>query len=812
MLKTYFLIQVLFIVAISEISNAQNTNTPGTCGTDNIIKQLRKESKFREREKQMNREIQSAPFQFDVSYTLPLVFHIISEDPFYLSDQNIQDAVKDLNDAFGKTGNYASGRGVDTKIRFCLAVKDPDGGNSTGITRTKSFFGTDLNKSIEDNRLKNLVQWDPGKYVNIWVVNNIRDEAMALFECGKWTRLNTAGYATMPPGGGPTDGIVVTGFGSLLAHEMGHYLSLYHTFEGGCSNGNCQTEGDQVCDTPPDHSVAASACSNPENSCNTDIMSNYSNGYFPADVPDQVDNFMDYGNSCPVPQFTEGQAERMRTAIVTFRSGLLKDECTKPCPENIRASFVRNNPYPVPGDKISFNNTSSGAASYQWLVNDAVVETSTDFSYLFSAVGKYKVTLKAYNTDVLCYSTFTDYIIVTCGVTARFYADKKVIAAKATIMTDNIYFTNTSVNGTSYKWMVSNDAGMPETVISTATDLNYEFTTPGNYFIRLEATNGGCTDITEAYTVPVADPTPDGVPKPTTAACYEQNKIKITLSFCNNGFANLPAGTIVSFYDADPTTANAHKLEPPFIIPEPLPGSGGSDCCSDEFTHIINAPTSPTGEIYVVLNDNGSAIPLTLPNTNVPEKDYTNNIKLITSNPYSVIAIPAEAILEKGDTVLLAAVADSGINKYTWSDDHNLSCTECQLTVLTADTSTIKQVIATNDTGCTDTAYVRIIVKPFNASAVYIPNAFTPNGDNLNDFFYISGGDDIKIVKDFSIYNRWGQKVFERKNFAANDPALGWNGSYNGARAALGIYVYSATISFENNTRFVYKGTVVLLR
>ena len=117
----------------------------------------------------------------------------------------------------------------------------------------------DLNALIEDRRLKNLIQWDPSRYINIWIINNMHYEIFAQFNCGTWVRLNGGGYATMPPNGGALDGIVITAFGRLLAHEMGHYLGLYHTFEGlNCANGNCKTDGDRICDTPPDASVRTS--------------------------------------------------------------------------------------------------------------------------------------------------------------------------------------------------------------------------------------------------------------------------------------------------------------------------------------------------------------------------------------------------------------------------------------------------------------------------------------------------------------------------------------------------------------------------
>ena len=84
------------------------------------------------------------------------------------------------------------------------------------------------------------------------------------------------GYAYLASSHGePFDGIVCEAeyFGSspqnnvVLVHEMGHYLNLYHTFQGGCENDDCLANGDRVCDTPPDQ-VTFSGCG--YNSCETD--------------------------------------------------------------------------------------------------------------------------------------------------------------------------------------------------------------------------------------------------------------------------------------------------------------------------------------------------------------------------------------------------------------------------------------------------------------------------------------------------------------------------------------------------------------
>ena len=591
------------------------------CVQDIRLFNLRKNASFRIREDAMNEAIMMASRALPGdTLTLPVVIHIINQDPLSISDQDVIDGVQDLNDAFSKLGNYSTSVGVDTKLRFCLSQKDPDGGNTTGITRTTSFLGDDLNMDNEDAKLKNLIQWDPNRYINIWLVTNIHGEAYADYICGTWYRLGVGGYASLPPGGGATDGIVISGFGKVLAHEMGHYLGLYHTFEGGCTDFNCLVDGDRVCDTPPDNSVRPSfACNAPQNTCNTDTLSNYSNGAFTTNVPDQIANFMDYGNGACSNQFTQGQADRMRAAVLTQRAGLLQDECTRPCIENIIAGFTRNNAYPIINDVIVFTNTTTGASQFEWSVDGTVVSSATDLSYSFAAKGKYKVTLKAYNTAA-CFASFTDYILVTCGVTARFFPNKKTIASMANVYTDSVLFTNTSVNGLTFQWLVSNSMGMPEQVVSTDSNLTYTFAQPATYNIRLVATNGACADTTDLDAISVANPIADGYPITMSVTCYQTNKVRVRFCLGNSGYAPIPQGTPVSFYDDNPYLSTANLLSPIDYLSYEVPGN-----CDECYTHILNVPYRGLEKIYLVFNDSGTTIPLQLPNTGFQESFYFNN-------------------------------------------------------------------------------------------------------------------------------------------------------------------------------------------
>ena len=88
---------------------------------------------------------------------------------------------------------------------------------------------------------------------------------------------------------------------------------------------------------------------------------------------------------------------------------------------------------------------------------------------------------------------------------------------------------------------------------------------------------------------------------------------------------------------------------------------------------------------------------------------------------------------------------------------------------------------------------------------LFIPDAFTPNGDGLNDIFKPST---IGLKEyDFEIYNRWGENIY-----SSNGPEAGWNGSFKGNSAPQGVYVYLLkVVDIKGNSR-TYNGKVVLIR
>ena len=95
---------------------------------------------------------------------------------------------------------------------------------------------------------------------------------------------------------------------------------------------------------------------------------------------------------------------------------------------------------------------------------------------------------------------------------------------------------------------------------------------------------------------------------------------------------------------------------------------------------------------------------------------------------------------------------------------------------------------------------------------IYIPSAFSPNGDGLNDRFSIYGGNGIREIEYLQIFNRWGALVFERKEFPPNAEPLGWDGTFKGEPASSGVYIYQLKVNFVDDFEGFYQGDVTIVR
>lgn len=680
-------------------------------------------------------------------YTIPVVVHIVMDDPFSITDNMVAEAIEGLNEAFAHQGQYSvDTNGFNTRIRFCLARTYPDGSLSTGITRTVSFY-TANDMELEPYQTAALQNWDRSRYLNIWVVSSIDGEIKpSAFSCGSWQRMGIGGYA------GAGAGAVVSGLGvPLVAHEVGHYLSLLHTFAGGCRNNDCTLDGDLVCDTPPDATTDSSPCNNPGNSCTTDALS----GPFTYDVRDNISNFMDYGSPCPTV-FTRGQGERMRTFLEVFNGGSLIDStpCLLPCIDNVAAYFNWGpSQFPVTGDSVVFSNASQGAVRYEWYVNGVLIDSTFDFGYRFSNDGSYEIKLKAYNADSTCHATYSSNLLINCGVVARFSPNKRMIAAQSGVYSDPVTFVNKSHGGTSFKWFMSGPTNSTPQLVSVDRNFIYDFPQPGMYTIYLEAQDGTCISRSPSFSINVENPIPDAAIRFKQVDCYKKDSIRVVLEIRNNGFDTIPAGLKISFYDGDPRIGGARQLFNPVYTSQFLLGK-----CSTTVTHVVAASRPRLDTIFAVFDEPRSII----------ESSYSNNITGTFGFQFRLSATPSTTtILVNTDQAVRLNVHKGPAVNINWSSTITPTCINCLTTTFRiTDTARIRGY-AENIYGCPDSVNVIVNVFPLDASLRF-DSIFCYKNDSMLAKLRICLGNNYRNIKQDLVVD-----FYEKDSLLAESVYLG---------------------------------------
>lgn len=250
--------------------------------------------------------------QYDPSagvYRIPVVVHVIrrTDGTGELSDDRVRSQIDILNEDFRAIAGTLGEPGNDTGVEFYLATEDPAGNPTTGITRSTNNTWYD-----DRGRYWDTLAWDTSRYLNIYTNN----------------ASGYLGYVPdLPQGGivGTADDRVVIlhesfgrgaplrpfDLGRTATHEVGHYLGLYHTFDGGCGSASaCQTSGDLICDT--------NGQSSPTWGCPTSATS--------CGRPAPFDNYMDYSDDRCMDGFTPEQARRIRCTLENYRRDLYQSE------------------------------------------------------------------------------------------------------------------------------------------------------------------------------------------------------------------------------------------------------------------------------------------------------------------------------------------------------------------------------------------------------------------------------------------------------------------------------------------------------
>lgn len=229
--------------------------------------------------------------------TVPVWFHVIrkSDGTGNVPLTQLQNQIAILNEDFRAISGTPGAGGVDTRIQFVLAGYDYTTSNSWYADK-----GTYFNTLAKDTRFYcNVYTNSAGG--NLGYVSGFPAQGNLVGSRSDRIVVLWSTVGRNAPYGAPYNQ------GRTLTHEMGHYLGLYHTFQGGCTNTNCNANGDLICDTPPEASPFYGCGS--RDSCS-------------SAGTDPTTNYMDYSQDACMNNFTEAQARRMRCTLTSWRTQL----------------------------------------------------------------------------------------------------------------------------------------------------------------------------------------------------------------------------------------------------------------------------------------------------------------------------------------------------------------------------------------------------------------------------------------------------------------------------------------------------------
>lgn len=509
-------------------------------------------------------------------------------------------------------------------------------------------------------------------------------------------------------------------------------------------------------------------------------------------------------------------------------------------------------------DSLELNNSSADpsmgtTAKWLWSFGDGSPADSTLWEplHLYNAPGNYPVSLITYSSNLGCSDTLIDTVTVHPMPIADFAATE-VCFAVATNFSDSSEISS----GTISSWLWS--FGDVQTSSTQSTDHTYG--SFGVFNVELLVTsNNGCIDsMTQSVNV-----------HPLPQAAYTSNNVCDfdTVLFINqssiptNPFADVI--TICILHPGDPSpfinnTSNiSHLYTGPgeYTIEQIVTSSFG---CTDSVSGTVVVNPNPV--VAFTASDTAECDPLcvTFQNTSyVPggaaagwqwnfgdssqlsnAQDaahcyYNNNVMTpvsfsptltVTSdsgcvselkivdyltvfpNPEAQFtALPSSTTIT--DPVITITNTTSGADSWSWDfDDSQTDLTEHPPVHTYADTGTyLITLITESPFGCLDTASQTVIVEP--DFLLYIPNAFTPNGDGLNDLFTAKG---IYVTTfEMHIFDRWGNLLYQSDNMD-----LGWDGKANGGaeEAQTDVYIYKINVTDFKMLKHSYKGTVTLVR
>ncbi len=282
--------------------------------------------------------------------------------------------------------------------------------------------------------------------------------------------------------------------------------------------------------------------------------------------------------------------------------------------------------------------------------------------------------------------------------------------------------------------------------------------------------------------------------------------------------------TVTTTYTVTANTTNGNCTSETMVTVEVLPiptvsASQNITICEGESTSLSATGTdgttftwSPAGSLSCVT----CADPVASPNqTTTYYVQYANSncadidsVTVSVNGGFQLDIDPANTTIALGDTAALTAIITPlgsnpvGSVSLDWSPNIGILATSGLTTIVSPPETTTYTVTGTSVSGCdaSATAVVEVVPPQYG-----VPNAFSPNGDNLNDIFTLEYSGNI-LIEEFKIFDRWGEMVFN------NEDSMGWDGKYESVELPQDVYIYHFVLRLGDGTLETLTGDVTLLR
>ena len=500
---------------------------------------------------------------------------------------------------------------------------------------------------------------------------------------------------------------------------------------------------------------------------------------------------------------------------------------------DITPQFVVDNKQICDAGFVRFRDstiTNGSIVGWSWDFGDGGTGTGPAPQHFYSAPGLYSVKLRV-TTEFGCTDSITlpnSVRVVKSPVTA-------INSVDTVCQNRNITFAGVVVvpdtSALTWKW---NFANGDSSILQNPPAQPY--TVPGTFTVRLITTNSsGCQDT--ALKVITVHPLPNLnagldtticlgqsiVLNPTGAASYIWLPPTSTLS-CTNCASPRATPTVTTVYNVRGVSAQGcsvnDSIRVTVVQPSTVVAPPADSLCIGQGTQLFARGT----QVYswspsTGLSNPNSSSPIARPTATttyvVTGSDargcfVTRDSVTISVFPYPVFDLGLDTTITVGSSVQLNPNRSNDITSVIWSPTTGLSCTDCPDPLATPKQRTTYTATVTNNGGCVTKDELTIFVICNNEN-IFIPNTFSPNGDGMNDLFYVRGRGLTKI-RSIKIFNRWGQQIFTQNNVIANDTGAGWDGTFKGQPLSPEVYIYMVEVVCENNALIMLKGDVMLVR